>query len=86
MDAAVSAATSTEVAAETAASMASKYLVFKDSDPHDSAFLKNAKHLVWERATMAALSPQKLKISVVFSAGQALGTLSLMDHFCITCS
>ncbi|KAF3572338.1 hypothetical protein F2Q69_00060423, partial [Brassica cretica] len=62
----------TEVAAETAASMASKYLVFKDSDPHDSA--------VWERATMAALSPQKLKISVVFSAGQALGTLSYMDH------
>ncbi|WZZ79640.1 hypothetical protein YC2023_100212 [Brassica napus] len=32
---------------------------------------------------MAALSPQKLKISVVFSAGQALGTLSLMDHFCV---
>ncbi|XP_013606925.1 PREDICTED: uncharacterized protein LOC106313608 isoform X2 [Brassica oleracea var. oleracea] len=40
---------------------------------------------VWERATMAALSPQKLKISVVFSGGQALITLSNMDYS-ITCS
>ncbi|CAF1757033.1 unnamed protein product [Brassica napus] len=63
----------TEVAAETAASMASKYLVFKDIYPHDSV-------TVWERATMAALSPQKLKISVVFSGGQALITLSNMDY------
>ncbi|KAF3565246.1 hypothetical protein DY000_02016899 [Brassica cretica] len=68
----------TEVAAETAASMASKYLVFKDIYPHDSV-------TVWERATMAALSPQKLKISVVFSGGQALVTLSNMDYS-ITCS
>ncbi|KAG2331845.1 hypothetical protein Bca4012_018587 [Brassica carinata] len=57
--------TGTEVAAETAASMASKYLVFKDSDPHDSA-------TVWE-ATMAVSSPWKLKIGVILSGGQAPG-------------